>query len=58
MDTEYLESSRIRRPSQAAIEFEKTIIACAIGLIARGEVLPHSDIVRLWLAVERVQEFL
>ena len=51
-------ASRDRRPPQQAIEFEKMVIRCAEGLLARGEKLSHKDIARLWLAIERVQRFL
>lgn len=51
------ESNR-RKPPKEAIAFEKMVIACAEGLIARGEQLSHKDKARLWLAIERVQRFL
>lgn len=46
------------RPSAEAIRFEHTIIACASGLIGRGEKMSDKDYDRLMLALDRVQDYL
>lgn len=49
---------RSPKPSAEAIRLEHTIIACASGLIGRGDKMSDKDYDRLMLALDRVQDYL